>query len=52
MAKLICVNNKNAIPELKLRREYESVKETDKSYYIETKLGVLPYAKMRFLKII
>ncbi|HID0817747.1 hypothetical protein [Clostridium botulinum] len=52
MAKLICVNNKNAIPRLEFKKEYEIIKETYRSYYVDTGTGILPYAKMRFLKII
>ncbi|APH21808.1 hypothetical protein [Clostridium botulinum] len=50
--KIICINNKASIPELELKKKYKIIKETARSYYIETKFGILPYAKIRFLKII
>lgn len=52
MNRVICINNKASIPELELKKKYKIVKETAKSYYIETKFGILPFAKIRFLKII
>ena len=50
--RIICVNNKSTIPRLELKKEYEIIKETDRSYYVDTGTGILPYAKIRFLKII
>ncbi|EQC1535609.1 hypothetical protein ACY1J9_001440 [Clostridium botulinum] len=52
MNEVICINNKANIPELELKKKYKIVKETAKSYYIETKFGILSYAKSRFLKTI
>ncbi|HBJ1682555.1 TPA: hypothetical protein LA747_003485 [Clostridium botulinum] len=50
--RIICINNKATIPKLEFKKEYEIIKETDRSYYIDTRFGILPYAKIRFLKII
>ncbi|HCL4466752.1 TPA: hypothetical protein N2D60_003538 [Clostridium botulinum] len=50
--RIICINNKATIPRLEFKKEYEIIKETDISYYVNTGIGILPYAKIRFLKII
>ncbi|APC82220.1 hypothetical protein [Clostridium botulinum] len=50
--RIICINNKATIPKLELKKEYEIIKETDRSYYIDNGVGIWPYAKIRFLKII
>lgn len=50
--RIICINNKATIPRLEFKKEYEAIKETDRSYYIDAGVGILPYAKIRFLKII
>ncbi|HDK7180746.1 TPA: hypothetical protein PTW06_003666 [Clostridium botulinum] len=50
--RIICINNKSTIPRLEFKKEYEIIKETDRSYYVNTGVGILPYAKIRFFKII
>ncbi|MBY6799524.1 hypothetical protein [Clostridium botulinum] len=46
--RIMCINNKATIPRLEFKKEYEIIKETDISYYVNTGIGILPYAKIRF----